>query len=83
MILNDEPFQAPSLDAILERDIEILCFSPTAHLQTRVAHELVLPPGHLGPTMVQVFPQSKVRQNTKISFTKMNKNRNLQNRIRI
>jgi hypothetical protein len=60
MILNDEPFQAPSLDAVLEWDIEILCFSPSAHLQTRAAHELVLPTGHPRPTMVQIFLQSKV-----------------------
>ena len=83
MILNDELFQAPSLDAVLEWDIEILCFSPSAHLQTRATHKLVLPPGHPGPKMAQIFPQSKVWQNTKISFTKMNKNINLQNRIRI
>jgi hypothetical protein len=37
----------------------------------------VLPPGHPGPIMVQIFSQSKVWQNTKISFIKMNENRNL------
>jgi hypothetical protein len=46
MILNDEPFQVPSLDAVLEWDIEILYFSPMAHLQTRAAHELVLLKGN-------------------------------------
>jgi hypothetical protein len=35
MILHDEPFQAPPLDAVLEWDVEIVSLPPTAHLQTR------------------------------------------------
>jgi hypothetical protein len=34
MILYDKPFQAPSFDAVLEWDVEVLGFPPTAHLQT-------------------------------------------------
>jgi hypothetical protein len=35
MILHDEPFQAPSLDAVLEWDVEVVSLPPTAHLQAR------------------------------------------------
>jgi hypothetical protein len=44
VILHDKPFQAPSFDAVLEWDVEVLGFPPTAHLQTRTPHELVLSP---------------------------------------
>jgi hypothetical protein len=44
VILYNKPFQAPSFDAVLEWDVEVLCLPPTAHLQTRTTHELVLPP---------------------------------------
>jgi hypothetical protein len=43
----------------------------------------VLSPGHPRPTVIQVFPQAKMWQNTKVGFTQMNKNGNLQNRIGI
>jgi hypothetical protein len=33
--------------------------------------------------VIQVFPQAKMWQNTKVGFTQMNKNKNLQNRIGI
>jgi hypothetical protein len=33
--------------------------------------------------VIQVFPQAKMWQNTKVGFTQMNKNGNLQNRIGI
>jgi hypothetical protein len=53
MIFYNEPLQAPSFDAILEWDVKVFCLPPTAHLQTRTTHELVLPPGHPRPTMIQ------------------------------
>jgi hypothetical protein len=83
MILNNKPFQAPSFDAVLEWDVEVCCLSPTTHLQTRTTHELVLPAGHSKSKVVQVLPQAKMWQNTKVGFTQMNKNRNLQNGIGI
>jgi hypothetical protein len=83
MIFHNEPLQASSFNAILEWDIKVFCFPPTAHLQTRTTHKLVLPPSHPGPTMIQVFPQTKVRKNSKVGFAQMNKNRNLQNRVGI
>jgi hypothetical protein len=83
MIFHNKPLQAPSFNAILEWDVEVFCFPPTAHLQTCTTHELVLPPSHPGPTMIQVFPQTKVRKNPKVGFAPMNKNRNLQNRVGI
>jgi hypothetical protein len=32
VILHDKPFQAPSFNAVLEWDVEVLGFPPTAHL---------------------------------------------------
>jgi hypothetical protein len=69
MILHDEPFQAPSLDVVLEWDVEIVSLPPTAHLQTCAPHKLVLPSGHPRPIVVQMLPKAKVRQNTKEGFT--------------
>jgi hypothetical protein len=83
MIFYNKPLQAPSFDAVLEWDVEVFCLPPTAHLQTRTTHELVLPPGHSRPTVIQVFPQTKMRKNSKVGFAQVNKNRNLQNRVGI
>jgi hypothetical protein len=83
MILYNKPFQVPSFDAVLEWDVEVLCLPPTAHLQTRTTHKLVLPSSHSRPTVIQVLPQAKMWQNNKVGFAQMNKNRNLQNRIGI
>jgi hypothetical protein len=83
MIFHNEPLQASSFNAILEWDVKIFCFPPTAHLQTRTTHELVLPSSHPRPTMIQVLPQTKVMKNPKVGFAQMNKNRNLQNRVGI
>jgi hypothetical protein len=33
--------------------------------------------------VIQVFPQTKVRKNSKVGFTQMDKDRNLQNRVGI
>jgi hypothetical protein len=52
--------------------------SPNSH-----PHKLVLSLGHPRPTVIQVFPQAKMWQNTKVGFTQMNKNGNLKNRIGI
>jgi hypothetical protein len=35
MILHDEPFQVPSLDAVLEGDVEVISLPSAAHLQAR------------------------------------------------
>jgi hypothetical protein len=83
VILYDKPFQAPAFDAVLEWNVEVLGLPPMAHLQTCTPHELVLPSCHPRPTVIQVFPQAKIWQNTKVGFTQMNKNGNLQNRIGI
>jgi hypothetical protein len=69
MILHDEPFQAPSLDTVLEWDVEVVSLPPTAHLQARAPHQLVLPSGHPKATVVQILPQAKVWQNAEKSFT--------------
>jgi hypothetical protein len=37
MILHDKPFQAPSLDAVLEGDVEVISFPSAAHLQARIS----------------------------------------------
>jgi hypothetical protein len=66
MILYNKPFQTPSFDVVLKWDVEVLCLPPTAHLQTRTTHELVLPPGHPRPIVIQVFPQAKMWQNSKM-----------------
>ena len=83
MIFYNEPLQAPSFDAVLEWDVEVLCLPPTAHLQTRTAHELVLSPSHPRTKVIQILSQTKVRKNSKVGFAQMNKNRNLQNRVGI
>jgi hypothetical protein len=44
MIFHNKPLEAPPFDAVLERDVEVLCLPPTMHLQTGTTDELVLPP---------------------------------------
>jgi hypothetical protein len=68
MILYDEPFQAPSLDAVLEGDVEVISLPFAAHLQARAPHQLVMPPDHPRPTVVQILPKAKVGQNSKKGF---------------
>jgi hypothetical protein len=77
MVFHNEPLQTPSFNAILKWDIKVFCFPPTAHLQTRTAHELVLPPSHPRTIVIQVLPQTKVRKNSKVGLAQMNKYRNL------
>jgi hypothetical protein len=83
MVLNNKPFQAPSLDTVFERDFKILSLSPTAHLQTSTPNQLMLTPSHSRVAVIQVLPQPKMWQHTKKGFAQMNVNRNLKNRIGI
>jgi hypothetical protein len=68
VILNDKPLQALALDAVLEGDVEVTSLPSAAHLQARTPHQLVLSPGHPRPTVVQILPKAKVRQNAEESF---------------
>jgi hypothetical protein len=43
----------------------------------------MLPPSHPRATVIQVFPQTEVRKNSKVGLTQVNKDRNLQNRVGI
>jgi hypothetical protein len=83
MVLNNKPFQAPSLDTVFERNFKILSFPPTAHLQTSTPDQLMLTPGHPRAAVIQVLPQPKMWQHAQESFAQMNVNRNLKNRIGI
>jgi hypothetical protein len=69
VILNDKPLQAPSFDAVFEWDVKVIDFPPAAHLQSRAPYQLVLTSGHPRATVIQIFPQAKMRQNTKKSLT--------------
>ena len=60
VVLHNEPLKAPPLDAVLKRNVKILCFPPSAKLQTCAANKLVLSPNHPGPTMIKVFLETKV-----------------------
>jgi hypothetical protein len=59
MILNDEPFQAPSLDAVLEGDVEVISLPSAAHLQAHAPHQLVLPPAIPGRQWYRYFQRPK------------------------
>ena len=83
MVLHNEPLEAPPLDAILEGDVEVLCFPLTTQLQTCAANELVLSPSHPGSTMIQILPEVEMGENPEIGLTQMYKYRNLQDRIRV
>jgi hypothetical protein len=69
VVLHNEPFEAPPLDAILEGDVEVLYFPPTTQLQTCAANELVLSPSHPEPTMIQILPEAEMGESTKIGLT--------------
>jgi hypothetical protein len=83
VVLHNEPLEAPPLDAILEGDVEVLCFPPVTQLQTCATNELVLSPSHLGPTMIQILPEAEMGENPEIGLTQMYKDGNLQDRIRV
>jgi hypothetical protein len=59
MILHDEPFQAPSLDAVLEWDVEVISLPSTTHLQARAPHQLVLPLAIPGRQWYRYFQRPK------------------------
>jgi hypothetical protein len=82
VVLHNEPLETPPLDAILEGDVEVLCFPPAMKLQTRAANELVLSPSHPGLAMIQVLPKI-MGENPEIGLTHMYKNGNLQDGIRV
>jgi hypothetical protein len=63
VVLHNEPLKAPPLDAVLERNVKVLCFPPLAKLQTCAANKLVLSPSHPGPTTIKVFPETKMGEN--------------------
>jgi hypothetical protein len=69
VILNDKPLQAPSFNAVLEGDVEITSLPSAAHLQARAPHQLMLSSSHPRPTVIQIFPQTKVWQDAKKSLT--------------
>ena len=69
MVLHNEPLETPSFDAILEGDVEVLCFPPVTKLQTRAANKLVLSPSHPGPTMIQVLLETEMGENPEIGLT--------------
>jgi hypothetical protein len=69
MIFHNTPLQAPSFDAVFEWDVKIIGFPPVAHLQARAPYQLVLTSGHPRATVIQIFPQAKMRQNAKKSLT--------------
>jgi hypothetical protein len=77
VVLHDEPLETPPLDAILEGDVEILCFPPATHLQTCTTNELVLSPHHPRPTMIQILLEAKMGENPEVGLTQMNKDGNL------
>jgi hypothetical protein len=83
VILYDEPLEVPPLDAILQGDVEVICFPPTTQFQTGATNKLVLSSSHAGPTMIQILPEAEMGKNPEIGLTQMNKNGNLQDRIRV
>jgi hypothetical protein len=83
VVFYDEPLKTPPFDIVLERNIDILHFLSPAKLQTSAADELVLSPGHPGPTVIKIFPKSKVGENPKKGLAQMYENGNLQNWVRV
>ena len=63
MISHDEPLKTPSLNAVLEGDVEILHFPPSVKLQTCATNKLMLPPSHPGPIVIKILPESEMREN--------------------
>jgi hypothetical protein len=48
VILHVEPLEAPSLDAVLEGNVNVFHFPPTAKFQTCATDELMLSSSHAG-----------------------------------
>ena len=51
--------------------------------QTGAANKLVLSPSHPGPIMIQILLEAEMGKNPEIGLTQMNKNGNLQDKIRV
>jgi hypothetical protein len=83
VVLRNKPLKAPTFNAILERNVKIFRPPPATHLQTCTTNELMLPPSHPRPTMIQVLPEAKMGKNSEVGLAQMHKNRNLQDRIGI
>jgi hypothetical protein len=56
VVFHNEPLKVPPFNAILERNVEVSCLPPATHLQTCTTNELVLPPSHPRPTVIQILP---------------------------
>jgi hypothetical protein len=83
MIFHSKPLEAPSLNTVFQRNVEILSHPASAKFQASTSNKLMLPSSHPGPTMVKVFLKPKVWKNSKESFAKMNKHDNLKDKIGI
>jgi hypothetical protein len=83
MIFHSKPLEAPSLNVVFQRNVEILSLPTSAKFQASTSNKLMLPISHPGPTMVMVFPKPKVWKNSKESFVKMNKHSKLKHKIGI
>jgi hypothetical protein len=83
MIFHSKPLEAPSLNAVFQRNVEILSLPASAKFQASTSNKLMLPSSHPRMTMVKVFPNPKVWKNSKESFAKMNKHNNLKHIIGI
>ena len=83
MVLHGEPLEAPSLNVVLEGDVKVLYFPPSAKLQTSTTDELMLSSSHTGPTVVKIPPESKMGENSKKSLAQVYENGNLHNGVRI
>jgi hypothetical protein len=83
LLFHNKPLKAPPLNAILEMNVEVFCLPPATHLQTCTTNELVLPPSHPGPTMIQILSEAKMGKNPEVGLTQIHKDRNLQDGIRV
>jgi hypothetical protein len=83
VVFHNEPLETPPLNAVLKGNVEVFCFSPATKLQACAANELVLSPSHPGATMIEVFPETGMRENPDKGLTQMYKNGNLQDGIRV
>jgi hypothetical protein len=83
VVFHNKPLKAPPFNVILERNVEVLCLPPATHLQTCTTNELVLPPSHPEPTMIQILLEAKMGKNSEVGLAQMHKDRNLQDIIGI
>jgi hypothetical protein len=79
VILHGKPLEAPSLNTVLPQDVKIFNFPASVMFQASTTNKLMLSSSHPGPTVVEVLPKPKMRNNSKESFAKMNKHSNLKN----